>query len=84
MKTCIEGLSQTISLNGNVPSPLAGHLKSRAVRLITSIGVRIYQRELASLRYWSMLQPEPQDLIEPGKSGSFAVLPTFAAVVELR
>jgi hypothetical protein len=31
-----------------------------------------------------MLQPEPQNLIEPGKSGSFAELPTFAAVVELR
>jgi hypothetical protein len=84
MKTCIDGLSQTISLNGNVPSPLAGHPVSRAVRLITSIGVCIYYRELASLRYWSILQPEPQDLIEHRKSGSFAELPTFAAVVELR
>jgi hypothetical protein len=54
------------------------------VRLITSIGVCIYYRELASLRYWSILQPEPQDLIEHRKSGSFAELPTFAAVVELR
>jgi hypothetical protein len=73
-----------MSLNGNMLSPLAGHLKSRAVRLITSIGVRIYFPELASLRSWSMLQPEPQNLIEHGKSGNFAELPTFAAVVELR
>ncbi len=51
MKTYMNGLSQTISLNGNVPSPSAGHLMSRAVRLITSIGVGIYYRELASLRY---------------------------------
>ena len=83
MKTCIEGLSQTISLNGNVPSPSAGHLISRGVRLITSIGVRIYYRELASLRYWSMMQSESQDPIEHGKSGGFAELPTFTTVVEL-
>ena len=31
-----------------------------------------------------MLQPEPRDLIEHRKSGSFAELPTFAAVVEFR
>ena len=67
-----------------MPGPLAGHLICRAVRLITSIGVRIDYRELAPLRYRSMLQPEPQDLIEPGKSGSCAVLSKFAAVVELR
>ena len=83
MKTCIDGLSQTISLKGNMPSPLAGHLESRAVRLKTSIGVRIYYLELASLQHEAMLHPEPQDLIEHGKSGSFAELPTFAAVVEL-
>ena len=84
MKTYIDGLSQTMSLNGKMLRSLAGHLISRAVRLITSIGVRIYYRELASLRYWSMLQPGPQDLIESGKSGSFAVLPMFVAVVDLR
>jgi hypothetical protein len=66
-----------------MPSPLAGHLISRGVRLKTSIGVRIYYLELASLRYEAMLHPEPQGLIEHGKSGSFTELPTFAAVVEL-
>jgi hypothetical protein len=53
------------------------------VRLKTSIGVRIYYLELASLQHEAMLHPEPQDLIEHGKSGSFAELPIFAAVVEL-
>ena len=53
------------------------------MRLITSIEVRIYYLELASLRYEAMLHPEQQDLIEHGKSSSFAELPTFAAVVEL-
>jgi hypothetical protein len=84
MKTYMDGLSQTISLNGNEPSPLVVRLISRAVRLIISIGVLISYRELASLRYWSMMQPRPQDLIEPGDSGSFAELPMFAAVVNIR
>ena len=50
MKTYTESSSQAIGLNGRMPSPAAGHLVSRAVRLITSIGVRIFA-ELASLRY---------------------------------
>jgi hypothetical protein len=54
------------------------------VRLKTSIGVRMYCLDLPSLRYWAILHPEPQDLVEYGKSGSFAELPTFAAVVEPR
>jgi hypothetical protein len=71
-----------MSLNRNMLRSLAGYFKSRAVRLITSIGVRVYYRELGSLRYQSILHTEQQDLIEHGKSGSFAELPTFAAVVE--
>jgi hypothetical protein len=68
MKTCIDGLSQTVNLNGNMLRSLAGHFKSRAVRLITSIGVRVYYQELDSLRYQSMLHTEQQDLIEMGKA----------------
>ncbi len=52
------------------------------MRLITSIGgVGIYYRELASLRYWPLLQPGPQDLVEHGESCSFTNLPTFAAIL---
>ena len=49
MNACTRSLLQTIGLDGKVLSPVAGRLL-RAVRLITSIGVGVCHRELASLR----------------------------------
>jgi hypothetical protein len=80
MKTYIKSLLPTIGPNGRMPSLVAGRL-IRAMRLITNVGIGTCHRELASLRYLSLLRPEPQDPIEHGKSGSFAELVTFAAVL---
>ena len=82
MKTYTKSSSQVIGLDGKTLSLLAGHLIGRAVRLITSIGgVGTDYRERTSLRYWSLLQPGPQDLVEHGESCSFTNLPTFAAIL---
>ena len=51
MKTYTKSSLQVIGLNGKTFSLVAGHLIGRAVRLITSIGVGTYYRELTSLRY---------------------------------
>jgi hypothetical protein len=80
MKTYTKSLLPTIGPDGRMPSPVSGRLIG-AMRLITSIGIGTCRRELGSLRYLSPLQPEPQDPIEQGKSGSFAELVTFAAVL---
>jgi hypothetical protein len=72
MKTFIESLLQMIGFNESTSSAVAGRCIRRAIRLITSTGVSIYYREFASLRYWSQLQPERQDLIEHGKSRGIA------------
>ncbi len=81
MNTCTRSSLQTSGLDGKVLSPEAERLMGRAVRLITSIGVGLCYRELASLRYWPLLQPGPQDLVEHGESCSFTNLPTFAAIL---
>ena len=82
MKAYIEGLLRAIDLNGRMPGPVAGRhlILGRAGHLTTNVGVRTSHRELASLRYWALLQAETQHLVECEKSGSFAELPIFAVV----
>jgi hypothetical protein len=72
---------RTMGLNARMPSPVAGRLIGSTVRSTTSIGVSTRCRGLVSLRDSSLSQHEFQDLFERGKSGSFAGLPIFAAVL---